>query len=1228
MDTFFDDIATSLKGLIAEAKVIAKHFDIATDHIEVVKPLKLATVEDFFLHLFGVDADMPDLPFGEATIDHFLVARANASLGLPTRADIAVSFNNTAMWEAAPGLAFALQSFELDYWGGSITGSVAGSVTVQEVEFDASVRWPSLAITGHLAANPASPHNATSLMGRHGLGATGTPSIDLVRLHAAPRVHAISIDVAGSNLVTIGPVHLDTAAVSINYEGGPNAAFTGELSAEFSAAGVAFALRGAKTAKGWEAEAAAVATTTVAGIVDGLASHFFPAGGHSLADYGVPEEIAAKTVTGAISLTASTADRHVTLNAIVDVSNGTGTMQLEVDIAPNSLVVRAELHLGDLSFEVDFAKDTNGTLLAAQFVSEHALEVHLKELVDLAHIGGGSSTLPVGTDVTIGVRDVLIAMASPAATKPPTPGAKAKYLVAADVDGGIDLSGLGDLPLIGEMLPRDLSLRLSLAPVLVTGSWVADQAALDELRGDNGPHLPAQLTSSALGVSLQLPGNDTPVDMGISLGDMSAGDDVAIDTAATPSPATDSSVTWKTINKTLGPVSIERVGLGLDKSNPADPEVRVLLDSSLGLGPLSLSLVGLGARYGLKSKHFSVELHGMGIEFKKPPLEIAGAFAEISGDYLGKVKLQLETIGIAASGGFTTIDGTPSMFVYGVLTTPIGGPPFFFVEGLAAGFGFNRRLTVPELSHVHSFPFVTDAISVADGDEAPSMSEALESLAASVQPALGEYFLAAGIKFTSFKLIDSFILVMISAGRDLKIDALGFSSYQSPPLVPAALPAMVRIELEISVAVRPAQGFVRVQAALTKNSYVYTPVVQLSGGFAFQAWFAGEHAGDFVVSAGGYHPDFKKPKHYPDVRRIALTFKVPFVEVYIKGQAYFALTPSMMMAGGSLEAVAKFGKVHASFTMYAHFMIQWEPYHYDAKFGISIKARWWKFSTHAHAELHIWGPEFAGFAEVHWSVISFDVSFGPGSLFPFATPISWQKFKDSFLPHDEPKGNRKPVAKVAPTATVTGGEISVIDGPNGPVHLVNPKDLVISIESVMPFQTVKVDKLASEPVTVAGKQVSIGCAPIGTGAVLGSELQLGFSGGNEFTHDVKTKEFPAAMWGQPGAPDINAERTVTAGGSIELRLDGAVNHRGKHKIKRGDFTYDSEKTATVSGPPVFAFSPGSKKLASALVPAERALASKARNAVLSSLGLAPERINLRKEFIDELRDAPTQMAVQ
>ncbi len=67
------------------------------------------------------------------------------------------------------------------------------------------------------------------------------------------------------------------------------------------------------------------------------------------------------------------------------------------------------------------------------------------------------------------------------------------------------------------------------------------------------------------------------------------------------------------------------------------------------------------------------------------------------------------------------------------------------------------------------------------------------------------------------------------------------------------------VQMTLLATYDPAEGVLGVQAQLTQNSFVLSKNCRLTGGFAFYSWFSGAHAGDFVVSLGGYHPNFSKP---------------------------------------------------------------------------------------------------------------------------------------------------------------------------------------------------------------------------------------------------------------------------------------------------------------------------------------------------------------------------------
>ncbi len=417
------------------------------------------------------------------------------------------------------------------------------------------------------------------------------------------------------------------------------------------------------------------------------------------------------------------------------------------------------------------------------------------------------------------------------------------------------------------------------------------------------------------------------------------------------------------------------------------------------------------------------------------------------------------------------VQGHPSLFIYAALNRPLGGPAFFFVEGLAAGFGVNRRLIMPPIQEIHNFPLVTAAIGgeappAVGGDQgnAPNLADLirqrLQALEEYVPPQLGEYFLAIGVKFNSFKIVDCFALLALSVGNEFELDVLGVATLTQPPLPPGAAadtPVIAKARLEFMVRYAPAEGLLAAQAQLTPESYVYHPLCHLQGGFAFYNWFSGAHAGDFVTTLGGYHPQFQPPTHYPVVPRLGFNWQVNS-EVLIKGEAYFAMTPHAIMAGGSLNATYDSGDIHAWFVLGADFLMTWKPFHYTASAAVEIGASVTVhcFGTHtltisAGADLQIWGPPFGGRAEVHVKVlivhVSFTVHFGDGSPTP-PPKIGWDEFQRSFL-HQPDKTPEKLC-----TASVQGGLIRMMKDGDNQRWIVNPKELCLVTNLLIPSSQV------------------------------------------------------------------------------------------------------------------------------------------------------------------------------
>src|SRR5262249_60812863 len=103
--------------------------------------------------------------------------------------------------------------------------------------------------------------------------------------------------------------------------------------------------------------------------------------------------------------------------------------------------------------------------------------------------------------------------------------------------------------------------------------------------------------------------------------------------------------------------------------------------------------------------------------------------------------------------------------------------------GLAAGFGFNRQLTLPPVEKVHEFPLVRAAMDesfIRADSKKDAVQAALCALAAYVAPSAGDYWLAAGVRFSSFEMIESVALISVSFGHEVEIGMLGLSRLSLP----------------------------------------------------------------------------------------------------------------------------------------------------------------------------------------------------------------------------------------------------------------------------------------------------------------------------------------------------------------------------------------------------------------------------------------------------------------
>lgn len=503
---------------------------------------------------------------------------------------------------------------------------------------------------------------------------------------------------------------------------------------------------------------------------------------------------------------------------------------------------------------------------------------------------------------------------------------------------------------------------------------------------------------------------------------------------------------WISVQRAFGPLQCRRVGVGW-KGKP-DNILSVLFDGKVSLAALALDMVNLSVGIPVTSLQsfdsYELDLAGLNVTFANGPVLISGGLLKTENPlaYTGQVVIKAQNFMIVGIGSYAELVGNPSMFVFAFTTLPIGGPPYFFVKGVAGGFGFNRGLRLPEVEYVHEFPLIkglANPETFGDG----TAKAGLEALARDIYPELGSYWLAAGLKFATFELLETTALLFIRFGKEFELSLLGLSILDLPKK--AGPKSYVHAELALLVTLKPSEGFFAASARLTPNSYLIDKDCRLTGGFAFTVWFGGPHKGDFVLTIGGYHPIFSRPDHFPVVPRVGFRWPISG-EVNAQGGAYFALTPSCVMAGGSLELTYKSGRLKAWFTAFANFLISWKPFYYDIELGVSIGASYEinllitkTVTAELGAMVRIWGPRLRGKARISWWVISFTVNFGEGSdQRPKGNVIVWNEFYESFLPQPDKSGDSEqflrslpPLSAVSTPAAVTPQNIVQISAAQG-----------------------------------------------------------------------------------------------------------------------------------------------------------------------------------------------------
>lgn len=887
----------------------------------------------------------------------------------------------------------------------------------------------------------------------------------------------------------------------------------------------------------------------------------------------------------------------------------------------------------------------------------------------------GADSLAQIPNFSITVKDLIVGYVS----EKHDGNSVSQAIFALDMDASVDLTSLGNIPLIGQSLSEAKTLELAFQlvypalPKLAPKLAKADLVALNELITDAGPKFPADEDLKALFIKTELRiGEGEPIDfdLPVKVNETTGQIENTGDKFDTPAgaQATDDGVKWIQLNKKFGPLHLDRAGFKFDNG-----ELTAMLDGGVTALGLEVDLMGLSLTSKITdvtSGKFNPQfgLAGLGLSFSKGGVGFAGALVHLKvqrnghsvDEYDGLASVQAEGLHLAAIGSLTKVNDQTSLFLYAVLDYPLGGPPFFYVTGLAGGFGLNQKLTMPPPDQVSDFPLIKaaqkpPAVPTDPGAVGSFITEEMQKFHTYLTPTIGQYFGCAGVHFTSFELLDSFVVVSISFGREFELDLLGLSTLIVPPQLPPEEPPLAKVSLQIVASFIPNEGLAIVQGRLTPDSHILDPECHLTGGFAFATWFGSNpHAGDFVITLGGYHPDFQKPDHYPTVPRVGINWQIT-PQLSFTGELYFALTPRALMAGGAMRAVFQTHldleiatvDVKAWFILGADFIVYWKPFHYSAHLyidiGIEVVIHFLgthELSLDAGADLQVWGPPFGGHAHVSFTVIgikvAFDVDFGASARTP--APLDWdhadaaKSFRKSFLPPDD---------KIVSVA-IGAGLVRKVEHEQKVWHVINPKDFAVRTNSVIPIKDCATDIKPADrkqSLSAFASNTDFGIASMDKGKDKVQTFQQitvtrnGKAAESQFVARPIHSNVPGGLWAEKNSSDINA------GLLIENAMVGFEIVPGKspvsghtQPIKRELLKYNLQALDN-------AYTDQSIKTFTATVPdagddpdANRALwdriqreihANTTRDAMLDALGFARTDLDIGEPFATDAAYAPS-----
>jgi hypothetical protein len=373
---------------------------------------------------------------------------------------------------------------------------------------------------------------------------------------------------------------------------------------------------------------------------------------------------------------------------------------------------------------------------------------------------------------------------------------------------------------------------------------------------------------------------------------------------------------------------------------------------------------------------------GAGVSVDLPVVGGSGMLLKIGDDLAGALTVKIPPMTASAFGLLAPKSerGPLSFLVIMGATFPPPGVQIgfgFAITGMGGVVGINRRIDRDAMMRAVSDG--TAAQLLFPSDPVGAGRSAIEALPRIFPAAAGS--VVAGPMFQigwGGRIVALSAAVLVESSRQVRITILG----KLVLAVPDPEAPLIFLQATFAGFIDPAEPSVLFIASLTGSHIVG---VALTGDLLLLT--RGGSDPTFVISAGGFHPAFRRPRGVPALRRLAMDL-CPVSWISMRCESYFALTSNTLQFGLRLELSAEVAGCGLRGYFAFDALVQYSPFRFiaDVSGGIALRA-FGETLMGISLAFHLEGPapylaRGRGSIDLFFFEVSFDFELGWGSPAP------------------------------------------------------------------------------------------------------------------------------------------------------------------------------------------------------------------------------------------------------